>query len=73
MVLFWVAPPVSMYPTGADLSSCVTMEPNHSGNRATGDAPYTFTISQADGSPATEYTIGQVLTSKWHTFITDHK
>ena len=54
-----------MYPTGADLSSCVTMEPNHGGNTATGGAPYTFRISQADGSLVSEYTIGQVLTSKY--------
>ena len=65
VVLFWVTPPVSTYPTGADLSACVTMEPNHGGNTATGDAPYTFTISQTDGSTATEYTIGEVLTSEY--------
>ena len=65
MVLFRVTSPVSTYPTGAGLSSCVTMEPNHGGNTATGGAPYSFTISQADGSPATDYTIGQILTSKY--------
>ena len=27
--------------------------------------PYTFTISQTDGSTATEYTIGEVLTSEY--------
>ena len=68
MVLFRATPPVCMYPTGADLSACVTMEPNHGGNTATGDAPYRFTISQADGSPATEYTIGQILTSKYYRY-----
>ena len=65
MVGFGVTPPASLYPTGADLSACVTMEPNHGGNMATGDAPYMFTISQADGSPATDYTIGEVLTSEY--------
>ena len=50
------------YTSGAGSSACTSMTPSHSTNTpATGDAPYSFTVTQTDGSAITGYSAGQTL------------
>ena len=49
------------YSAGAGDDACITMTPGHGSNTATGDAPYSFTITQTNGSAVTEYSAGQTL------------
>ena len=37
------------------------MMPGHGASTATGNAPYSFTVTQTDGSAVTEYSAGQTL------------
>ena len=56
-----VLPGVFGYSTGAGTGACVTMTPGHGASKATGNAPYSFTVTQTDGSAVTEYSAGQTL------------
>ena len=59
-----VLPCVFGYRNGAGASACTSMTPSHGTNTATGDAPYSFTVTQTDGSAVTEYSAGQILRGK---------
>ena len=49
------------YSSGAGSAACTSMTPSHGTNTATDDAPYSFTVTQTDGSVVTEYSAGQIL------------
>ena len=60
-----VLPCVFGYSNGAGTSACTTMIPGHGASTATGNAPYSFTVTQTDSSAVTEYSAGQTLRGKF--------
>ena len=59
-----VLPCVFGFSSGAGDAACTSMKPSHGTNTATGNAPYSFTVTQTDGSAVTEYSAGQTLRGK---------
>ena len=60
-ILCAVLPLTAGYRTGAGASACISMMPGHGASTATGNAPYSFTVTQTDDSVVTEYSAGQIL------------
>ena len=53
------------YSTGAPNTACGDMFPaGHGASAETGDAPYSFTVTQTDSSPVSGYAAGQTLRGK---------